>query len=111
MKYIYLAQIEGTEIFKIGFTKKDPKLRIESLQTGNPFKILLIDFYHTSRATKIEAILHRRFQTNKYLPDDYSNLLGEWFMLSNKDVKDFKKTCEQIETNLKIIEENSTLYN
>lgn len=111
MKYVYLARVEGTEIYKIGFTKKEPHLRLEALQTGNPFKIVLVDFYMSHRATKIESILHRRYQTDKYILEDDNKLLGEWFRLKLKDVISFKETCKQIDTNLNVIEQYSTFTN
>lgn len=109
MKYIYLANIDGTDIYKIGFTKKDPKKRILSLQTGNPFKIVLIDTFQSEIAPQIESILHRFMSSKKYIAEDGYSLMGEWFKLTIEDVKKFKTECSKIENNLKIIRENSTL--
>jgi transcriptional regulator of heat shock response len=110
MKHVYLIQLEGTNIYKIGYTKSNPQKRIESLQTGNPFKLILIDSYTTKRATKVEAALHNRYRINKVDEDEYK-LLGEWFQFDNNMVKNFKSTCELIDNNFKIIEEMSTLDN
>lgn len=110
MKYVYLIQIEGMDIYKIGFTKSNPIKRLESLQTGNPFKLLLVDSYKTKRATKIESVLHQKYISYK-VNEDESKILGEWFKLSKEIIEKFKSICEQIDTNFQIIEEMSTLNN
>lgn len=110
MKYIYLANIEGTDIYKIGFTKKNPKVRISSLQTGNPFKILLVDFVEIEDASQVESILHRNLKTKKYISEEGMNLLGEWFKLEVDDIKGFKDKCKRIQENLNFLRESSTLY-
>lgn len=110
MKHVYLIQIEGTDIYKIGFTKSSPEKRMLSLQTGNPFKLILVDSYSSKRATKVEAALHNRFLTKKVNEDEYK-LLGEWFKFDMDTVKSFRQTCELIDNNFQIIEEMSTLNN
>lgn len=110
MKYVYLIQIEGTDIYKIGYTKSHPTKRIESLQTGNPFKLILADFCECTRATKVESAMHNMYASKKVNEDEYK-LLGEWFSLDFETRSNFKKTCETLDNNFKIIEENSTLFN
>lgn len=109
MKFVYLIQIEGTDIYKVGFTKSDPQKRLESLQTANPFKLILVDYYQTKRASKIEAAFHNRYSTNK-LSEEESKILGEWFRFDIKTRKSFKEICEKIDMNFKSIEESSTLF-
>lgn len=108
MKYVYLIQIEGKDIYKIGHSK-NPKTRIKNVQTGNPFKVLVASSYKSKRAIKIETCLHHRFSSHKITEDDVK-LQGEWFKLDSNLVKDFQKICEQIDNNFKVLEENSTLY-
>lgn len=108
MKYVYLIQLEGLEIFKIGFSN-NPKKRIKSLQTGNPYKLILVDSYLSNRYTQIEGSLHRRFNLQKIDEDEYK-LQGEFFQLDKKTAQNFKELCEKIDNNLKVIEENSTLF-
>ena len=110
MKHVYLIQVEGTDIYKIGFTKSNPSNRVKALQTGNPFKLVLVNSYSTLRATKVESALHNRYATYKVNEDEYK-LQGEWFKFDNETVKNFKSICESIDNNFKIIEEMSTLYN
>lgn len=109
MKYVYLIRLEGTDVYKIGFSK-NPKNRIKGLQTANPYELVLVESYLSVRANVLEKILHRRFASNKVDENEYK-LKGEFFKLDSETVKKFKETCEKIDTNLKIIEENSTLYN
>jgi len=109
MKYIYLLQLEGTDLYKIGFTKNNPNKRVKSLQTGSPHKIVLIDQYQTVMATTIESILHRSMKSKKYIAEDGFMLLGEWFKLELSDVKEFQSRCKRIEENLRILKETSTL--
>jgi hypothetical protein len=111
MKYVYLIQVDGTEIYKIGYTKSHPQKRLEALQTGNPHKLILVDFYPTLRATKIEAAMHNMYSSCK--ADEYNGerLLGEWFNLNWDTRRDFKIICERMDNNFKVIEETSTLYN
>lgn len=110
MKYVYLIQIEGTDIYKVGYTKSHPSKRVESLQTGNPFKLVLVDFYETKRASRVESAFHNRYRTNKVSEDEYK-LLGEWFKFDFETRNKFKSVCEQIDNNFKVIEELSTLSN
>jgi len=109
MKYIYLLQLEGTDLYKIGFTKNNPLKRIKSLQTGCPHKIILVNQYETKMAPTIESILHRSMKSKKYIAEDGLTLLGEWFKLESSDVKEFQNRCKRIEENLRVIKESSTL--
>ena len=48
MGYVYLIlEIDknGEETYKIGITKNDPIKRQKNLQTGNPNKIQVLNFY------------------------------------------------------------------
>lgn len=110
MKYVYLIQVEGTDIYKIGFTKNHPSKRLKNLQVGNPIKLILVDSYASKRATQVEAALHNRFSGYKVNEDEY-NLMGEFFKLDLETRKNFKELCEKIDMNFQVIEENSTLYN
>lgn len=107
MKYVYLINLEGTDVFKIGHSK-NPKQRIKSLQTGNPYKLVLVESFKSKRASQIEKTLHRRFASSKTDVDE-CKLQGEFFNLSNKDIADFQKTCQRIDSNFDILEKYSTL--
>jgi hypothetical protein len=106
MKYVYLANIEDTNIYKIGFTKQTPEKRVKGLQTGNPNKIVLVNSYKSEIAPSIESVMHNYFKHKKNNPEDGLKLLGEWFILEKLDVDKFQETCKVIEGNLKMINQN-----
>ena len=108
MAFVYLINIERTDLYKIGITRKTIKERMKSLQTGSPFKLFIIDFYETDMCQKIETILHRNFKHKKYVSEDFENLIGEWFQLTFEDVKDFREKCQKIEDNVNYLKVNST---
>lgn len=82
---------------------------MKSLQTGNPIKLLLIDFYETDMCQKIETILHRNLKHKKYISEDFENLTGEWFQLTFEDMKYFREKCQKIEDNVNYLKNNSSL--
>jgi hypothetical protein len=105
MRHVYLANIEGTDIYKIGFTK-NPKNRLKSLQTGNPKKLVLVDSFESELATQIESVLHRRYMGFKTNNIDGDKLLGEWFELDHEQASSFIYNCQKIHKNLKSIKGN-----
>jgi hypothetical protein len=110
MKHVYLINIEDTNIYKIGFTKQSPKKRVKDLQTGNPYKMVLVDSYQSEIAPNIETVIHNYFKHKKNNPEEGLSLLGEWFLLEKKDIESFQSTCQKIEGNLKSISENTMFY-
>lgn len=103
MKYVYLIQLEGTDIYKIGFAKK-PGERIKTLQTGNPFKLILVESYQTKRASKVEKVLHRNYSSYKADENEYK-LQGEFFQLDIQARNNFIKTCKKIDNNFQVLED------
>jgi hypothetical protein len=97
MGIVYLINIERTDLYKIGITRVSPQKRLKSLQTGNPNKLVLVDYFETEIYTKIEAVMHRILKHKKYIPEDFENLMGEWFCLTFEDVRGFKQMCKNIE--------------
>jgi hypothetical protein len=100
--------VEGTNTYKIGFSK-NPKIRKSGLQTANPGKLIVTDFYKSHRASQIETIIHNRFQSKK-TSEDGEILQGEFFKLDESDVSNFQETCKKIDDTLKFLENNSTLF-
>lgn len=92
----------GEEYYKIGITKKDPKLRVKQLQTGNVFVIELVNQFPTQIGNLTETTLHRTYASN--------HKRGEWFELSEEQVSNFINMCESIESNLILIKENNTYW-
>lgn len=66
--------------FKIGYTEGTVEARIDTLQTGNANRLILVHQLAGGRA--LEKDLHAMYAEKR--------LSGEWFNLSNKDLKDIK---------------------
>lgn len=108
MGFIYLINNGTTDRYKIGVSKKPPQ-RIKGLQTGNPENLTLTDYYESDIYQNIETVLHRTLKHKKYIAEDFRMLKGEWFILTNEDVQNFKENCKKIEEGIKHLKENSTL--
>lgn len=104
--YIYLFECvsDYETTYKIGYTRnKNFKKRIKSLQTGNKYKIVCVDYFKTSYGRMVENILHNLYS--------HKRKSGEWFDLDLQDVVSFKKTCQKIEENLKVLEKYNYFFN
>ena len=111
MANIYLINLENTDIYKIGVTNGDPNKRLKNLQVGSPYKLIFVKSFASTYGAKLEGILHRAYSAQKVSSMDGQELLGEWFELSNLDVKNFETRCESITKNLDIIKVSTTLDN
>jgi hypothetical protein len=106
MGYVYLMlqiDFEGTESYKIGITKNDPKLRVKQLQTGNPNKISLHRMYESKNYLKVEQWLHRQYQTR-------TEAKNEWRTLTNEQVFSFLNDCKTADENVQFLLDNNSLY-
>lgn len=106
MGYIYLFESvsEYEKLYKIGYTKNKQTLkkRIKQLQTGNPNKIKMVDFFKSYHGRKVETTLHNIYSTRR--------LEGEWFKLDEYDVENFNESCKKIEHNFDILLEYKNPY-
>jgi hypothetical protein len=95
MGYVYLIgayDLPGR--YKIGSTRaKDVTKRLKQLQTGSSSELYVKETYETEHPFKLEKMLHNHFKT--------SNLMGEWFDLSEADTEAFRGICEE---KMKVIE-------
>jgi hypothetical protein len=73
---VYLIKCE--QFFKVGVTW-DLRTRLSEMQTGNPFKLQLVDYFQSSNAFKDEKSLHL------YLRKYHHH--GEWFQLPMRLIK------------------------
>lgn len=97
--YVYLlGDWEKEGIFKIGVTKGAIEHRIKKLQTGNAGEIYIVAFYHTEHPFFLEKQLHFKFQGKR--------VMNEWFQLSNEEILDFKKTCQEVENMIEDLKDN-----
>lgn len=107
-RYIYLLNIQGTNLYKIGFSKH-PEKRVKEVQTANPFKVTVVDKFLTKRATKIEKIIHR-MNASKKSNEIEGELLGEWFEFSADFVINFYAKCKDIDDTLNFLEESGNVF-
>ena len=89
MGYVYLiGEIDNKGKYKIGSTRaKDINKRLKQLQTGNSSELYIKESYETEHPFKLEKMLHNHFKS--------SNLIGEWFELSESDTEAFRGICEE----------------
>ena len=102
MKNIYLIESRSdnnTSTYKIGITKRNPKIRLKELQTGNSNELILIHTYQTREDYLMESTLHNFFNFNK--------IKGEWYNMEQETIDSFHKTCQLIEKNLSSLKQNT----
>lgn len=105
MGYVYLIGEIGKEgRYKIGSTKaKDVNKRLKQLQTGNSSELFIKESYETEHPFKLEKMLHNHFKS--------SNLIGEWFELSESDTEAFRVVCEEKEKIISCLKDNPFYFN
>jgi hypothetical protein len=105
--YVYLLvsiDMDGNELYKIGITKKEISKRISQLQTGNPNEIRLLCFYESVNYKKVEQFIHSRYSLNKTLAKN------EWFHLSDSQILNFIKDCQEIEKTILFLIDNNPFF-
>lgn len=107
MKYVYLFNLEGTNIYKIG-NSKHPEKRVSEVQTGCPFKVVEVARFESNYPTQVELTLHRKFGFQKE-DEEGRELQGEFFSLSFEDRKMFVEHCESAENTFLLLESNTYL--
>ena len=105
MGYVYLiGEMDNKGRYKIGSTKaKDVNKRLKQLQTGNSSELFIKESYETEHPFKLEKMLHNHFKS--------SNLIGEWFELSESDTEAFRKVCEEKENIIACLKDNPFYFN
>ena len=98
--YLICAEINGEKLHKIGYTRRTPEKRIKEFKTGNASEFYIVDSYKSKWGTKIEASLHRIHKQKK--------IRGEWFLLTDEEVKGFNSQCEQLHENFEVISTQNT---
>ena len=84
---VYLIGIPEDSRYKIGWTRGPINKRIAPLQTGNPKKIEAIHLFETEHPIKVETWMHNRHGAKR--------MEGEWFQLTDDDVRNFKEDCQK----------------
>jgi len=106
LAYIYLiSKKENNEnVYKIGFTRKDPQKlkRLKQLQTGNDSDLIVVDQFESEFAIMIETSMHNVYK--------HKNKRGEWFYLTDSEVNNFRKECEKKEHSFKILSKHNYYF-
>lgn len=61
--------------------------RIKKLQTGNSAELHMVNYIETEYPFRLETMLHNKFKSKC--------VHGEWYSLTNDDIKNFQETCNQ----------------
>ena len=107
MKYVYLFNVEGTDVYKIG-NSKHPDHRKTEVQTSCPYKIEEVTRFESEYPTQVEIAIHRLFGSQKK-DEDGRELQGEFFRLSFEDRQMFMEHCQKAENRFLILENNTYL--
>lgn len=83
MDNLYL--IRCNEYYKIGIAT-ELQNRLTSLQTGNPYRLIVEACFQFPNAAIVEKVLHQKFARVRKL--------GEWFELGSREVYEFVSVCE-----------------
>ena len=97
--YLISSGIEN-KIYKIGHTRRPVEKRIKEFKTGNSSNLEVVNTFESKWGTKIEASLHQRFKSKQ--------IEGEWFELSDIDIKDFNKECENLHNIFEMLSTQNT---
>lgn len=101
--YVYLLEEMGDKlVYKIGFTKNDPKLRLRAVKTGNSNPVRVLKEFKSEHYIKVEGMVYRRlFMERKNL---------EWFELTDEQVFNFESYCQEAHNTIVFLKENNHFY-
>lgn len=85
-EYIYLIRCENTDFYKIG-RSKNPRKRLQVLQMGCPYSLILIFGRSCERAFGVEKTLHEKYWDRQRT--------GEWFELSKSEVENIRQNLSK----------------
>jgi len=88
-------------LYKIGSTRNSISQRIQSLQTGCPYEIILVDYHESNYGQLVERTLQNKF--------GYKKTYGEWFELDLIEEFQFKEMCKKIEIMNETLEKNNII--
>lgn len=100
--YLVCSEIDGKKLYKIGYTRRTPEIRIKEFKTGNASDMSVVSEFKSKWGTKIESQLHKLFNKKK--------VGGEWFDLDESDVQKFEENCKLIHKNLTLVSEINTYF-
>ena len=85
--YVYLVNCVGTNYYKIGISKADPKNRIANLQSGCPLELEFEDIYYCKHYSLLEYEIHKRYSK--------LNVRGEWYELNESQLLCVKSELQE----------------
>ena len=88
MGYVYLICDPSQNTYKIGVTRNIVQKRLKKLQTGNSSELHIVNTVETKYPFRLETLLHNKYKHKK--------VYGEWYNLSDDEVKSFKSTCDNL---------------
>tara|TARA_R110000782_G_scaffold214021_1_gene301940 strand:- start:188 stop:499 length:312 start_codon:yes stop_codon:yes gene_type:complete len=102
MGNIYLVNMIDTDLYKIGYTKRDIDKRVDELQTGNPNKIEPVRLFETKHYVTLETYMHNRHASKRRE--------GEWFALTDDDVVNFINDCQRGHDTIQMLVESGNPF-
>lgn len=100
--YLICSEIDGKNLYKIGYTRRTTEERIKEFKTGNASNFSIINKFESKWGTKIESQIHRFYKSKK--------ISGEWFDLNSEDISLFIEKCQLIHNNLELVSTQNTYY-
>ena len=100
--YLISAEISGSKLHKIGYTRRSIDKRIKEFKTGNASEFFVIESFKSKWGTKIESELKRKFKIY--------NISGEWFNLPKYELDNFYKYCEDIHDRFDFLSKNNYFH-
>jgi len=79
--YVYFMHAEGTDFYKIGWTKTNIKKRLDNVRIACPFDVSYYCLIQTDAPRKVESRVHALLNRCR--------MRGEWFDLSSVNVNAF----------------------
>ena len=90
--YVYLISMAGTAFYKIGMSL-DPRIRLQTLQTGNPRALRIVRTRAVVDMRDAESRLHRWFEAQRVLDVDSR----EWFEFGDEElVREVERAFEEV---------------
>jgi hypothetical protein len=98
--YLISSEYNDGKFYKIGWTKRNPKIRLKELKTANSQDLNIEYVFPSKFGPKIEKNLHRKYS------DKRCN--GEWFELNQKEVSEFLNECKKQHDMFQMLIDNNT---
>jgi hypothetical protein len=78
--WVYVIEAMGQNLFKVGFTTRDPEARLQQLQTASPHKLDLLTAFSCKNPPQLEAALHQMLEQHT------NRVQGEWFAFPREEM-------------------------